>query len=61
MRGFQTVDGDSVSAIVELDGVVLVRSFEDWIRTMVGGLQWFAYRVVANENMCGCRQVLRNV
>ena len=53
MCGFETVNGDSVGTTIDVDGEVFVSSFDDWVRSVIWWLKWFADSIVPDTNMCG--------
>ena len=53
MSGFETVNGDSVVTTVDVDSEVFIRSFDDWVWSIIWWLKWFADSIMPDENMCG--------
>ena len=53
MSGFETVNGDSVVTTVDVDSEVFIGSFDDWVRSIIWWLKWFADSIMPDENMCG--------
>ena len=51
MSRLETVNRDSIITTIDVDSEVFISSLDDWVRTIVWWLKWFANGVASDENV----------
>ena len=61
MGWFKAINGNSVVTTMKSDGKMFVGSCDHSKGSIIGWLQWLAYCVVPNKDVCGSSQGIRDV